>query len=258
MDKKLDIKKVDTREFRPVPEWLCSKHKALKKFEVAEDGAVRTINGKVYLWSPDDSCREFGYEQEWCFDDDKDEKKGSGWWLAKGKDGWFLRPDNWRQKYDNGKFGWSKRGQIPLQRIVAAAWCPREEGQDCVMFGDGDKFNVCADNLYWARRSDVNKGKQYAKGRRVFEWEDRFDKMTAKEIMDDLAARGIKVSQMTVYKYIKEHNGNIRKCSDEEILAMYDSSITQKENVEKMVAAGLKVSQPKLSILLKYLGKKKN
>lgn len=256
IDKQKTFENAD--EFRTVPKWMCERHKALSKFEVNRYGAVRTKKDHLYLWSPKENCHEFGYMQFECYKDGDSDKKGCGWWLAKTGEGWYIRPCNWRtankskDKGYGGNYRWSKRNQIPLHRVVAAAWCPREDGQDCVKFMDCDKFNVCADNLYWETRGKSNIGNEYKKGLRKYEWEDRFNEMTAKEIQSDFESRGLSISIMTVYKYKKEHGCTSRKNSDEEILAMYDPSITQKENVERMLAAGLKVSQPKLSILLKY------
>ena len=245
----------DYFEYRSLPAWICENNPILKKIEVNRKGAMRTIKDRVYIWSPKENCHEFGYMQMDCY---KGDKKRPGWWLAKSDEGWFLRPCNWRsdnpgqKEGHGGKYKWSKRTQIPLQRIVAAAWVPREEGQDCVIFKDGDKFNTDAGNLMWVSRREINAGKKYKEGKRKYEWEERFDTMTPKEIYEDFKSRGINISMMTVYKYKKEHCGELRKDRDDEILAMYDPDLTQKENVEIMRAAGFRISQPKLSLLLKY------
>lgn len=251
---------LDRRKFKRLPGWICEKYPVLKKLEVTADGAVRTIRGVkndkitggVYLWSTPETCGDFGYMQCQAFTPEGEKK--IGWWLAKAADGYYLYPTAWRRENKGaelgygGEYRWSKKNYIRLSHLVAAAWCKRDEGQDCVYFRDGDKFNVKAENLYWGKHGEIKVNGPKAK----FKWEKRFENMTAREIKEALEKKGVKISQITAYKYKREHCGKAKYTTDEEILAMYDPSISQVKNVERMREAGLKVNQPRLSILLKY------
>lgn len=251
---------LDKREFRRLPEWFCEKWKypVLRKLEVTADGAVRTVRGikrgrvagGVYLWSTPETCADFGYMQ--CQTYPREGERKTGWWLAKAADGYYLYPSAWRREnkgHESGygsEYRWSSKKYIRLSHLVAAAWCERKDDQDCVYFRDGDRFNVKAENLVWGKHGEH---------KRKFEWKKSFAKMTAQQIVDEAAKQGVKISKLTAYRYKKEHGAGRVYTTDEEILAMYDPSLTQVENVRRMTEAGLKVTQPRLSVLLKYTRK---